>query len=146
MILAELRRRDADRAFQQRLRRRVKPRRRLVEDDDATRTFLADNLTADGFDVPSADPDVVRLYRAQWDLGELAMYARRFADPRDDGYFQGDVYPEGPWRPEQGVQRGSVMDMPIHPGDPLTPGWASTPGARRISRNDAPSLPRIRPV
>ena len=45
-----------------------------------------------------------------------------YSDPKDDGYYQGDVYPVGPYRPEQGVQRGSVMDMPIHPGDPLTPG------------------------
>jgi N-acetylated-alpha-linked acidic dipeptidase len=51
-----------------------------------------------------------------------------YSDPRDDGYFQGEVYPNGPMRPAQGVQRGSVMDMPLYPGDPLTPGWASVPG------------------
>ena len=45
-----------------------------------------------------------------------------YSDPREDGFFQGDVFPTGPYRPEQGAQRGSVMDMPIHPGDPLTPG------------------------
>ena len=39
-----------------------------------------------------------------------------YSDPRDDGYFAGDVYPGGPFRPEFGAQRGSVMDMPIHPG------------------------------
>jgi len=55
-----------------------------------------------------------------------------YSDPKDDGYYQGDVFPRGPYRPEQGVQRGSVMDMPIHPGDPLTPGWGSVKGARRI--------------
>src|SRR5437899_7436207 len=44
-----------------------------------------------------------------------------YSDPRDDGYFEGDVFPQGAWRPADGVQRGSVMDMPIHPGDPLTP-------------------------
>src|SRR5256885_3063379 len=43
-------------------------------------------------------------------------------DPRDDGYSEGDVYPQGGWRPPGGVQRGSVADMPIYPGDPLTPG------------------------
>ena len=48
-----------------------------------------------------------------------------YSDPRDDGYFAGDVYPAGPYRPEYGAQRGSVMDMPVHPGDPLTPGWGS---------------------
>src|SRR2546425_80430 len=45
-----------------------------------------------------------------------------YSDPKDDGYTQGDVYPRGPWRPRDGVQRGSVMDMPVYPGDPLTPG------------------------
>ena len=45
-----------------------------------------------------------------------------YSDPREDGYTQGDVYPQGPWRPRDGVQRGSVMDMPLYPGDPLTPG------------------------
>ena len=55
-----------------------------------------------------------------------------YSDPRDDGYFQGDVYPEGPMRPREGVQRGSVMDMPLYPGDPLTPGSASTPGRKRL--------------
>jgi N-acetylated-alpha-linked acidic dipeptidase len=51
-----------------------------------------------------------------------------YSDPRDDGYFPGDTYPGGAYRPSQGVQRGSVMDMPIHPGDPLTPGRAADPG------------------
>ena len=51
-----------------------------------------------------------------------------YSDPRDDGYFEKDVYPKGPMRPGFGVQRGSVMDMPLYPGDPLSPGWASVPG------------------
>jgi N-acetylated-alpha-linked acidic dipeptidase len=51
-----------------------------------------------------------------------------YSDPRDDGYYPGDIYPKGAYRPNQGVQRGSVMDMPIHPGDPLTPGRAADPG------------------
>ena len=54
-----------------------------------------------------------------------------YSDPRDDGYYAGDVYPGGPYRPEFGAQRGSVMDMPIHAGDPLTPGWGSEPGGRK---------------
>ncbi len=66
-----------------------------------------------------------------------------YSDPRDDGYFQGDVYPAGPFRPEQGVQRGSVMDMPVSPGDPLSPGWASEPGAKKLAREDAPTILRI---
>jgi N-acetylated-alpha-linked acidic dipeptidase len=66
-----------------------------------------------------------------------------YSDPRDDGYYQGDVYPKGPFRPEQGAQRGSVMDMPIHPGDPLTPGWGAVKGAKRIPREEAEVLLKI---
>ncbi len=66
-----------------------------------------------------------------------------YSDPRDDGYFAGDVYPGGPFRPEQGVQRGSVMDMPIHPGDPLSPGWASEPGGRKLERDKAATILKI---
>ena len=51
-----------------------------------------------------------------------------YSDPRDDGYFQGDVYPKGAYRNENGAQRGSVMDMPVYPGDPLTPGVGATDG------------------
>jgi N-acetylated-alpha-linked acidic dipeptidase len=51
-----------------------------------------------------------------------------YSDPKDDGYRIDDVYPKGPMRPWQGVQRGSVMDMPTYPGDPLSPGFASEPG------------------
>jgi N-acetylated-alpha-linked acidic dipeptidase len=66
-----------------------------------------------------------------------------YSDPRDDGYFQNDVYPKGPMRPEQGVQRGSVLDMALYPGDPLSPGWASEAGSRRLSMADAKSLPKL---
>ncbi len=66
-----------------------------------------------------------------------------YSDPRDDGYFQGDVYPAGPFRSEQGVQRGSVMDMPIHPGDPLSPGWGSVPGARKLAQSEAETILKI---
>ncbi len=66
-----------------------------------------------------------------------------YSDPRDDGYFPGDVYPIGPYRPEQGVQRGSVMDMVIHPGDPLSPGWASEPGGRKLTREQAATILKI---
>lgn len=66
-----------------------------------------------------------------------------YSDPKDDGYYQGDVFPKGPYRPEQGAQRGSVMDMPIHPGDPLTPGWGAVKGARRLSRSEAEVITRI---
>ncbi len=66
-----------------------------------------------------------------------------YSDPKEDGYYQGDVYPKGSYRPEFGVQRGSVMDMPIHPGDPLTPGWGATKNARRLSRDEAKTLMKI---
>ena len=67
-----------------------------------------------------------------------------YSDPKDDGYYQGDVYPKGPYKNEYGVQRGSVMDMPIYPGDPLTPGIGATKDAKRISsHNEAPNLLKI---
>jgi N-acetylated-alpha-linked acidic dipeptidase len=66
-----------------------------------------------------------------------------YSDPREDGYFQGDVYPKGPMRPELGVQRGSVLDMAVYPGDPLSPGWAAEPGAKRLPLAEAKSLLKI---
>lgn len=66
-----------------------------------------------------------------------------YSDPRDDGYAQGDVYPRGPWRPKDGVQRGSVLDMPVAPGDPLTIGVGATADARRIDRRDAATIMKI---
>ncbi|HWZ86707.1 MAG TPA: transferrin receptor-like dimerization domain-containing protein [Thermoanaerobaculia bacterium] len=66
-----------------------------------------------------------------------------YSDPRDDGFFQGEVYPAGPFRPEQGVQRGSVADMPTYAGDPLTPGIGATHDARRLDRKDAQTITKI---
>jgi len=66
-----------------------------------------------------------------------------YSDPRDDGYQQGEVFPEGPWRPKDGVQRGSVMDMPVYPGDPLTPGVGATPDAKRLAIKDAQTIMKI---
>jgi N-acetylated-alpha-linked acidic dipeptidase len=66
-----------------------------------------------------------------------------YSDPREDGYFQGDPYPKGGFRPEQGAQRGSVMDMPVHPGDPLTPNVGSTKDAKRLKIEDAKTLTKI---
>ena len=66
-----------------------------------------------------------------------------YSDPEDDGYTAGDVYPEGPYRPKFGVQRGSVMDMPVYPGDPLTPGVGATKDAKRLDRKDAVTLMKI---
>ncbi len=59
-----------------------------------------------------------------------------YSDPRDDGYFQDDVFPEGPMRNENGVQRGSVMDMPIYPGDPTTPGVGAKGDVKRLALKD----------
>jgi N-acetylated-alpha-linked acidic dipeptidase len=66
-----------------------------------------------------------------------------YSDPHEDGFFPGDVLPDGPYRPEMGAQRGSVMDMPIHPGDPLTPGTASVAGAPRLDRAAAKTILKI---
>jgi N-acetylated-alpha-linked acidic dipeptidase len=66
-----------------------------------------------------------------------------YSDPRDDGYFGDDVYPLGQNRPEFGVQRGSTMDMPIYPGDPLTPGWGAEPGGRKLPMSEVKTLPKI---
>ena len=66
-----------------------------------------------------------------------------YSDPKDDGYYQGDVYPKGAYRPADGVQRGSVMDMVLYPGDPLSPGWASEPGSKRLALSEATTLMKI---
>jgi N-acetylated-alpha-linked acidic dipeptidase len=69
-----------------------------------------------------------------------------YSDPADDGYFQGDKYPHGPWRPDTGVQRGSVQYMFKYPGDATTPDVASTPGLAASQRLPPPkisSLPTI---
>ena len=66
-----------------------------------------------------------------------------YSDPKDDGYFGGDVFPEGPQRPPDGAQRGSVMDMPLYPGDPLTPGIGAVPGAKRLALSEAKTLTKI---
>lgn len=66
-----------------------------------------------------------------------------YSDPADDGYGKGKVYPEGPWGPESHIQRGGIVYDFMVPGDPLTPGWASVPGAKRIPAREAASLPAI---
>jgi N-acetylated-alpha-linked acidic dipeptidase len=66
-----------------------------------------------------------------------------YSDPADDGYMQEAVFPNGPMRPADGVQRGSVLDAPLYPGDPLTPGIGATAGAKRLKREDAASLAKI---
>jgi N-acetylated-alpha-linked acidic dipeptidase len=66
-----------------------------------------------------------------------------YSDPHDDGYARGDVYPGGGWRPPDGVQRGSVVDLTTYPGDPLTPGVASTARTKRLPIGDAATLMKI---
>jgi N-acetylated-alpha-linked acidic dipeptidase len=66
-----------------------------------------------------------------------------YSDPADDGYADGAVFPKGPMRPPQGVQRGSVADMPTYPGDPLTPGVGATKDAKRLPISQAPTITKI---
>jgi len=66
-----------------------------------------------------------------------------FSDPHEDGYTQGDVFPLGPYRSRDGVQRGSVADMPLYAGDPLTPGVGATKDAKRLAIKDAQTITKI---
>lgn len=93
---------------------------------------------------------VIAKYGASW-RGIKAKVAEEhgaigciiYSDPKEDGYFQGDVYPEGAYKNEHGAQRGAVIDLPVAPGDPLTPGYGSTQDAKRIKREDAVNLVKI---
>ncbi|GAC1429475.1 MAG: transferrin receptor-like dimerization domain-containing protein [Terriglobales bacterium] len=73
--------------------------------------------------------------------GAAAMIV--YSDPEEDGYRKGKTFPDGPWGPESHIQRGAITYDFIVPGDPLTPGWASVPGAKRIPVSEAKSLPKI---
>ena len=75
------------------------------------------------------------------DRGALGVLI--YSDPRDDGYGGGDVYPDGPMRPPSAIQRGSVLFLSHMPGDPSTPGWPSTAGAKRIPRSEMTNVPKI---
>lgn len=66
-----------------------------------------------------------------------------YNDPKEDGFYHGDVYPKGAYKPAYGVQRGSVLDMPVYPGDPLTPGIGATKEASRLKKEEALSLLKI---
>jgi len=66
-----------------------------------------------------------------------------YSDPADDGYGVEKPYPDGPARPPHGIQRGSVADMPIYPGDPLTPGVGATKDAHRLTRAEAKTILKI---
>jgi N-acetylated-alpha-linked acidic dipeptidase len=66
-----------------------------------------------------------------------------YSDPQDDGYVAGDPFPRGPWRPMSGIQRGSILYTQLYPGDPLTPGIAATPDAKRLAPADAVNVSHI---
>jgi N-acetylated-alpha-linked acidic dipeptidase len=66
-----------------------------------------------------------------------------YSDPADDGYGLGDAYPKGAWRPDAGVQRGSILDVPVRSGDPLTPNVGATADAKRLAIGDAETLMKI---
>jgi N-acetylated-alpha-linked acidic dipeptidase len=66
-----------------------------------------------------------------------------YSDPAEDGFKKGKVFPDGPWGPESHIQRGAITYDFMVPGDPLTPGWASVPGAKRIPLAQAASVPKI---
>jgi N-acetylated-alpha-linked acidic dipeptidase len=66
-----------------------------------------------------------------------------YSDPMEDGYRKGDVFPHGPWGPESHIQRGAISYDFLAPGDPLTPGWPSLEGARRLAREEVPTIPGI---
>ena len=93
---------------------------------------------------------VIARYGASWRGIKPKVAAERgaigcliYSDPRDDGYFVDGVFPDGPMRNKDGVQRGSVMDMPTYPGDPTTPGRGSIPGVERIDLTDTTTRTRI---
>ncbi len=69
-----------------------------------------------------------------------------FDDPSADGFLQGDVYPLGPWRSPDGIQRGTIEHFFRYPGDPLTPGWAATEHAHRLAPSQAANLPTGTPT
>lgn len=80
--------------------------------------------------------------RVAWEHGAVGCLI--YSEPQDDGYSQDRVFPDGPMRPKDGVQRGSVMDFPhAYPGDPLTPGVGATEGAKRLDIKDAKNIAPI---
>jgi len=90
-----------------------------------------------------SNPYSYRGFKALTAQREGAAAILIYSDPAEDGFKKGKVFPEGPWGPATHIQRGAITYDFIVPGDPLTPGWASVPGARRIASQDAQSLPKI---
>jgi N-acetylated-alpha-linked acidic dipeptidase len=107
-----------------------------------------DDLDRHGVSVK--DAIVIARYGASWRGIKPKVAAEHgavgcliYSDPSDDGYAVDDVFPDGPGRNSSGVQRGSVMDMPTYPGDPLTPGVGATPDAKRLDIKDVTTLTKI---
>ncbi|HET9406501.1 MAG TPA: M28 family metallopeptidase [Candidatus Sulfotelmatobacter sp.] len=90
-----------------------------------------------------SNPYSYRGFKALTAQREGAAAILIYSDPQEDGYKKGKVDPEGPWGPEYHIQRGAITYDFMVPGDPLTPGWASVPGAKRISLDEAMSVPKI---
>ena len=108
------------------------------------------HLKSQGIDVKGkivlvrySNPYSYRGFKALTAEREGAAAILIYSDPAEDGYARGKVFPDGPWGPESHIQRGAITYDFIVPGDPLTPGWASLSGAKRIERADAKSLPNI---
>lgn len=79
--------------------------------------------------------------KVAWEHGAIGCII--YSDPHEDGYYRGDIYPKGSYRPGGGAQRGSVLDIAQFPGDPLSPGYGSVPGAKRLALSDARTLMKI---
>jgi N-acetylated-alpha-linked acidic dipeptidase len=90
-----------------------------------------------------SNPYSYRGFKALTAEREGAAAVLIYSDPMEDGFTNGKVFPDGPWGPESHIQRGAITYDYIVPGDPTTPGWASVPSAKRISVEEARSLPRI---
>ena len=126
-------------------------------DGDATAPLVyvnfgvpADYEELDRLGVSVAGKIVIARYGGSWRGIKAKVAAEHgavgcliYSDPRQDGYFEGDAFPAGPFRPRDGVQRGSVADMPLYPGDPETPGTGSVPGASRLPLSKAATLTKI---
>jgi N-acetylated-alpha-linked acidic dipeptidase len=90
-----------------------------------------------------SNPYSYRGFKALTAQHEGAAAILIYSDPAEDGFKKGKVFPDGPWGPESHIQRGAITYDFMVPGDPLTPGWASVPGAKRIPLSQAVSVPKI---
>jgi N-acetylated-alpha-linked acidic dipeptidase len=93
-----------------------------------------------------SNPYSYRGFKALTAQQEGAAALLIYSDPMEDGYVKGKVFPDGPWGPESHIQRGAITYDFLVAGDPLTPGWPSLPGARRLKPDEAISLPKIMAV